>query len=223
MQLIIELGIASVQWRAGNAIPPAVKAEHISGSLVLAHLRQAEHYLTVLLQSSKSMKTSATGHTVLMRAMSAILLPPARKLTHSSQRFVFGQSKYLSEDKLPLYLKYKMVQLAKNPDVADIQQPLIVLVHDARSEKQYFELMGISLSDFAERVPTRLLEPILDEAGNAVFKARDRKDKLLFDTQRLWKAYLLAMEVEMEKPPLSLGGICKKLGINVKYLHNAGQ
>ena len=145
------------------------------------------------------------------------------KLTRLPQRFVFGQSKYLSEDKLPLYLKYKMVQLAKNPDVSDIQQPLIVLVHDARSEKQYFELMGISLSDFAERVPTRLLEPVLDEAGNAVFKARDRKDKLLFDTQRLWKAYLLAMEVEMDKPPLSLGGICKKLGINVKYLHNAGE
>ena len=91
--------------------------------------------------------------------------------------------------------------------------PLILLFHNASAERQYFELMNINLEEYRDFVPARLLQ---------MNPGTNRADKIILDTQRLYKAYLL-LEDETGQPKLGLENICKKLGIPTKHLHNAGK
>jgi hypothetical protein len=129
----------------------------------------------------------------------------------SSQRFAFGKSKTMTEFDTSVRLRLLMKTLGQD-------QPLILLFHNAKSEKNYFQLMNIDdLENAPERIPNVLLRPT-----TSTFKNKEWKGSIVLDTQRLWKSYLIGKEGEKDAP-LALGKICKNIGVTTKYLHNAGE
>jgi hypothetical protein len=99
-------------------------------------------------------------------------------------------------------------------------QPLILLFHNAAAEISYFEQMNISLSDHPERVPRAILEDFRD--GKAQ-RGDLRSSTLILDTQRLYKSFTYGTEEAYKDPHIALGKMAKRLGIEPKFLHNAGE
>jgi hypothetical protein len=113
---------------------------------------------------------------------------------------------------------------------SDPSQPLIFLFHNARAEQSYFELMGVSLTSghhggIRTRVPGAMLTHLgKDIKANRIQGLIDRSDKIVFDTQRLYQAFLMHWDElkNVKKLQLGLGNILKNIGVPTAALHNGG-
>lgn len=124
------------------------------------------------------------------------------------------------------YLEFLITKYSK-------KGPLVLLFHNANAEKQYFELMGIDVYDCPGRLTPNLKDHIDRHIGNPDYWDPekkcckcDRSVKLVLDTQRLYRSYLLNHATSAEErrnPKVGLENVCKYLGIKTKLLHNAGQ
>jgi len=149
-----------------------------------------------------------------------------------SQYFAFGESQVLTQDDLQTKLNYIICKYTSDPN-----QPLIFLFHDARAEISYFKLMGVSLSSSSSsanagesnirtRVPGGILRHLgTDLKANRYENVIDRSEKLVWDTQRLYQAFLIYWDEmkNVKKLRLGLGNICKDIGVPTKALHNGGE
>jgi len=134
------------------------------------------------------------------------------------EHYAFGTSKHKSEFDTSVYLRFLMQKYSAD-------QPLVLLFHNAAAEKGYFELLDIPLSkDCVEAIPRKLLSAGVHIArhddGATTPRGPERSSKIILDTQRLYKAFVL--DENERNPKLGLANICKKLGIHTKHLHNAG-
>lgn len=129
-----------------------------------------------------------------------------------------------------VYLRFLMNKYSED-------QPLILLFHNAAAEKGYFELLDIPLSSLCvEAIPHKLLSanvytnnsdgtrdgapPMPAHLAIPTPRGPERSAKIILDTQRLYKAFVLDENDKNTK--LGLANICRKLGIHTKHLHNAG-
>ncbi|KAK4052238.1 hypothetical protein OIO90_004460 [Microbotryomycetes sp. JL221] len=107
--------------------------------------------------------------------------------------FVFGRSETLPIDQVSDFLELTIGRLSTN-------QPLLLLLHDVRSDLKALELLGVKTRSFKmyDYVQTPL-------SGVHVV-----------DTQTLFQGYT------QRKRKVGLGDACKQMGITTTGLHNAG-